>query len=142
MTGTMQSAYVLRCWRQVLLPWYEAKVVVRSVGRQCKQGVKNEAFCQVTRRRAWPAGARAGNTVERRRSGRPAPINGRLVPTNKNVAQAKCGRPCQRARRRQTAAQPSAIIAFGWDETSTTNVYPTSLGEPAAVGESPPAGPI
>ena len=67
--------------------------------------------------------------------GRPARARGKHGRTAEAAGQRGA------AARRQTA-QPSAIIAFGWDETSTTNVYPTSLGEPAAVGESPPAGPI
>lgn len=65
----------------------------------------------------WPAGARARETRS----------NGGTAASGSN--------------RKQLIHRP-VIIAFGWDETSTTNVYPTSLGEPAAVGESPPAGTI
>ena len=54
------------------------------------------------------------------------------------------GRLARAGKRGQNSKQLSiaSLLHSDWDETSTTNVYPASLVEPAAVGKSPPAGPI
>ena len=55
---------------------------------------------------------------------------------------ARAGKRGESGKTANSSASATALLHSDWDETSTTNVYPASLVEPAAVGKSPPAGPI